>query len=102
MSVAFRVPSAMLNAISTAANGMAAQSRRVEEVARSVASMGAGTSSGTSGDAPGGPVRIGALPAGDPTASIVSLIEAEQAYLMNAAVLVTAADMLDTLLEAAD
>lgn len=93
----------MLPAISIAASGMAAQSERLEAVASAIAAMGAtppaeGTSSGSSGSS----VRVGALPVGDPLESMVTMREAELAYRMNAAVIATAGDMLDALLDAID
>jgi flagellar basal body rod protein FlgC len=87
--------------MSIAASGMAAQSRRIEAAARSIASMGTAQSN-AAGATGAPPVRIGALPVGDPIESVVTLIEAEQAYRMNAAVLKTADDMLGTLLDAVD
>jgi flagellar basal body rod protein FlgG len=87
--------------MSIAATGMAAQTRRIEAAARSIASMALTPSAGT-GVTGAAPVRIGALPVGDPIESVVTLIEAEQAYRMNAAVLKTADDMLGTLLDAVD
>lgn len=92
----------MLPAISTAASGMSAQSERIEAVAQVVASLGATAPAGTVQVTPGAPVSIGALPVGDPLMSLVTLMEAEHAYRMNAAVLETAADMLDTLLDTLD
>jgi len=84
--------------IATAANGMATQAQRIEAVAQDIAAIGA-TPAPTQPEQQGGPVRIGALPLGDATKSIVTLVEAEQAYKMNALVLVTAAGMIDTLLD---
>ena len=81
---------------------MAAQSQRVEAVALTVASLGASAPAGTmqvAPVAPVAPVRIGALPVGDPLESVVTLVEAQHAYRANAAVLGTATDMLDTLLD---
>lgn len=90
----------MFNAISIAASGLATQGRRVEAVARQVASMGATAPAANTPDTPGAPVRIGALPIGDPVQSVVTLVEAEMAYRMNVAVMATAAGMLDSLLDA--
>jgi flagellar basal body rod protein FlgC len=89
----------VIPAISIAANGLAVQSQRIEAVARDIASMGA-TTPGSGTPAAGSSVRIGSLPVGDPTDSMVTLVEAENAYRMNAAVIRAASDMLDTLLEA--
>jgi len=89
----------MFTAISIAANGLATQSKRIEAVARQIASMGE-TPSGETLGASGAPVRIGALPVGDPVQSMVTLVEAKMAYRMNAAVIAVAADMIDTLLDA--
>ena len=90
----------MFTAISIAANGLATQSKRIEAAARQVASMGVTPPAGETVGAPGAPVRIGALPVGDPVQSVVTLIEAKMAYRMNAAVVAVAADMIDTLLDA--
>ena len=89
----------MFSIIATAANGMATQAKRVEAVAQEIAAIGT-TPAPEDPEQPGGPVRIGALPLGDATQSIVTLLEAEQAYKMNALVLTTAAGMIDTLLDA--
>ena len=48
----------------------------------------------------GNRVRIGALPVGNPVEGLVSMKEAEHAYRANAAVLSTADDMLESLLDA--
>jgi len=91
----------MFNAIfSTAARGLAIQSQRVEAVAQAVASMGATDPAAGTDDAPGTPVRIGALPLGDAIESMVTLLDAELAFRMNVAVMETAADMFDSLLDA--
>lgn len=79
---------------------MATQSRRIEAAARAIASMGS-TPQSPPGQATGAPpVRVGALPVDDLAANVVTLIEAKQAYLANVAVIRTASDMLDTLLDA--
>lgn len=90
----------MFTAIAIAANGLATQSKRIETAAHQIASMGAPSPAGEATGAPGSPVRIGALPVGDPVQSVVTLIEAKMAYRMNAAVVAVAADMIDTLLDA--
>lgn len=92
----------MFNVIATAASGMAAQSRRIEQAARDIATMGATQPAGGTQGASGSPVRIGALPVGDPIESVVTLVEAEHAYRLNAAVLATASDMLDAFLDTLD
>ena len=89
----------MVPAISSAASGMTAQSERIEAVALTVASLGATAPAGVTQVTPAAPVRIGALPVGDPLESVVTLVEAQHAYRANAAVLGTATDMLDTLLD---
>ena len=86
--------------ISIAASGLAAQSRRIEAVARTVASTGSSAPERGSGSPSGAGVRVASLPVGDPVESMVTLVEAENAYRMNAAVLLVASDMLDTLLDA--
>ncbi|CAN1721727.1 Flagellar basal-body/hook protein C-terminal domain-containing protein [Hyphomicrobium sp. 1Nfss2.1] len=90
----------MFSIIATAANGMATQTQaqRIEAVAQEIAAIGT-TPTATQPEQTGGPVRIGALPLGDVTPSIVTLVEAEQAYEMNALVLATAVGMIDTLLD---
>lgn len=88
--------------ISIAANGLAAQSQRIEAVAQVVAALGATAPAGTTEAASSAPVSIGALPVGDPLESLVTLTEAEIAYRANAVVLETAVDMLDTLLDTLD
>jgi flagellar basal body rod protein FlgC len=85
------------NVISTAANAMAAQSQRLEAVARAIASPR--TTVGPAQGAPGTPVRIGALPLGDAIENIATLAEVDLAYRANAAVIGTALVMIDTLLE---
>ncbi len=79
--------------IATAANGMATQAQRIEAVAQKIAGIGT-TPSAEQPEQTGGPVRIGALPLGDETQSIVTLLEAERAYKMNALVLSTAVGMI--------
>lgn len=88
----------MFSIIATAANGMATQAQRIEAVAQEIAAIGT-TPTPNQPEQQGGPVRIGALPLGDATQSIVTLVEAEQAYKMNALVLATAVGMIDTLLD---
>jgi len=90
----------MFTAISIAADGLKTQSQRIEAAAREIASLGAAPASGETSGPSGTPVRIGSLPVGDPVQSMVTLIEAEMAYRMNAAVVAVAAEMIDTLLDA--
>ena len=87
----------MLNVISTAANAMAVQSKRLEAIAQAIASPP--TAPAPTPGAPGTPVRIGALPLGDAIENITTLAEVELAYRANAAVIGTALVMIDTLLE---
>ena len=88
----------MLNVISTAANAMAVQSKRLEAIAQAIASPP--TAPAPTPGAPGTPpVRIGALPLGDAIENIATLAEVELAYRANAAVIGTALVMIDTLLE---
>lgn len=91
----------MFPALTIASNALAVQGQRASEIAASVAS--AGTTPPRAPHAPGGgttsPVRIGALPAGDTIESMVSLKEVELAYRMNAAVVATTSEMLDSLLD---
>ena len=86
-----------MNVISTAANAMAVQSKRLEAIAQAIASPRP-TVAPTQGT-PGTPVRIGALPLGDTIENIATLAEVELAYRANAAVIGTALVMIDTLLE---
>lgn len=89
----------MFKAITTAANAMAAQSQRLEAVAQAVAQMGATQPASSAQGDPRAPVRIGALPVGDPIENVVTLVEVELAYRMNAAVIGTAIKMIDSLLD---
>lgn len=91
----------MLQVFAIASNALQVQSQKLVEIASAVASTGATPSSGPSAPgAPSTPVRIGSLPVGDPIESMVSLKEVELAYRMNAAVISTASDMFDSLLDA--
>jgi len=91
----------MFPALAIASNGLMVQSQRAAEIASAVAGAGATMPPGAQTAAPGASsVRIGSLPVGDPIESLVSLKEVELAYRMNAAVIATASDMLDTLLYA--
>lgn len=67
---------------------------------RTVASTGSSGPERASGVPSTAGVRVASLPVGDPVESMVTLVEAENAYRMNAAVLEVASDMLDTLLDA--
>ncbi len=88
---------------SIAASGLTAQSQRLEAVARSVASLGATQPASSEQVSVGTQVRIGALPVGATIEeSMVTLVEAKHAYRMNAAVIETAGDMLDSLLDTLD
>jgi len=93
-------PASMLAPLTIASNGLAIQAQRAGEIASSIAATGA-TAPSPSSPASGTPgVRVGALPVGDPIENLVSLKEVELAYRMNAAVLSTASEMLETLLDA--
>jgi Flagellar basal body rod FlgEFG protein C-terminal len=96
----------MVSAISTATNGLAVQSHRVEKVAQAVASAGATRPASTAQVPRGGgtatQVRIGALPVGVSVERMVTLVEAQNAYEANAAVIETASDMLGSLLDTVD
>jgi flagellar basal-body rod protein FlgC len=92
----------MFPAIAIATNALAVQSQRLGEIASSVASTGATQSGPTEAPSGGTPVRIGSLPVGDPIESMVSLKDVEMAYRMNAAVLSTAFEMVDALLDVID
>ncbi len=84
-----------------ASKGLAAQLQKLEGAAMVVAVEGIK-------QAPKAPpsvevgrgVRIGALPVGNPVEGLVSMKEAEHAYRANAAVMSTASDMFDSLLDA--
>jgi len=90
----------MFPAIAIASNALAVEGRKLEAIASEVAAAGASTSR-TDMRKPDIPlVRIGALPIGDATESLASLKEVELAYRMNLAVIATASDMLDSLLDA--
>jgi flagellar basal-body rod protein FlgC len=92
----------MLAAISTAAGGLVTQSQRLQAAAAAIAAQGATPPADTSPNTEPTAVRIGALPVGDPLERVVTLVEAETAYRANAAVLGTAVDMLDALLDTLD
>lgn len=81
---------------------MAAQSQRIEEAAQTIASAGTASTGGAQ-DSSDPRVRIGSLPVGDTIEeAVVTLVEAQLAYRANAMVIATAADMLDSLLDAVD
>lgn len=93
----------MFNSIfATAREGMAVQAQRVEAAAQVIASQGASEpSTETVAQSPG--VRIGALPVGTTIEqAVVTLVEAEAAYMANVAVIETATSMFDSLLDAVD
>ncbi len=93
----------MFPVLTIASNALTVQSRRAEEIAASVASIGATQPGATSNPAAGPgatPVRIGSLPVGNEVENMVSLKEVELAYRMNAAVIATTGEMLDSLLDA--
>lgn len=92
----------MLQVFAIASNALVVESQRLHEIAAAVAATGSTPRNGS--DAPDGPspVRIGALPVGDPIENMVSLKEVELAYRMNAAVIATADEMLDSLLDMID
>lgn len=88
---------AMLQVFTIASNALLVQGRKLEEIAAAVASTGAKTEpQQTEGPQQ---VRIGALPVGDSVEPMVSLKEVELAYKMNAAVIATADEMFDALLD---
>lgn len=89
----------MFSVFAIAADGLATQSRRIEAAARAIASTDS-PPVGSNSPENGSPVRIGALPVGDPIENVVTLLEAELAYRANVAVIRAASDMLDTLLDA--
>lgn len=90
----------MLHVIAIASNALQVESRKLGEIAAAVAAPG--TSAAATADAPARPtpVRIGALPLDGPVEAMVSLKEVELAYRMNAAVIATADEMLDSLPDA--
>lgn len=92
----------MLPAFAIAADGLAVQSRKLEGVALVVALQGTQQAPSSTPAIDASPVRVRTLPVGDPLESLVTMKEAELAYRMNAAVLSTAGEMLDTLLDALD
>lgn len=91
----------MIQVFAIASNALAVQSQKLGEIAAAVASTGV-TAQGANAPERPSPVRIGALPVGDAAESMVSLKDVELAYKMNAAVISTAAEMLDSLLDAVD
>ena len=93
----------MLPALHIAASSLEAQSRKLEGVALIVALTGAQQAQAAAPPAiEASPVRVRNLPVGNPVESMVSLKEAELAYRMNAAVIKTADDVLQSLLDAVD
>lgn len=90
----------MLQVIAIASNALQVESRKLSEIASAVAGVGTAPAGAASGPERPTPVRIGALPLEGPVEAMVSLKEVELAYRMNAAVIATAADMLDSLLDA--
>lgn len=88
----------MLQVFTIASNALLVQGRKLEEIAAAVASSGAKPGPQQAG-APH-QVRIGALPIGDTLEPMVSLKDVELAYKTNAAVIATAGEMFDTLLDA--
>jgi flagellar basal body rod protein FlgC len=97
-----RSPRRMMQVFAIASNALVVQSQKLGEIAAAVAGTGA-TRSGAA-NAPDGtsPVRIGALPVGGAIENMVSLKEVEMAYRMNAAVIATADEMFDALLDMID
>lgn len=94
----------MVQVFPIASNALLVQGAKLHEIAAAVASTGATAPGRGNAKAPDGtsPVRIGALPVGHPMESMVSLKEVEAAYKMNAAVIETAGEMFDSLLDAID
>lgn len=91
----------MIDALSTARNGMLSASAKLGAAAQAIATPedaaeAQGTQSSTS--AP----RIGYLPLPGDIESMTSMMEAEMAFKANAAVLKTAADMITALYKAID
>lgn len=91
----------MLAAFTIASNALQVQSQKLEEIASSVAAPSP-TSNGTDmrREITSSPVRIVSLPVGEEVDNMISLKEVELAYRMNAAVIATAAEMTDALLDA--
>ncbi|WP_072391408.1 hypothetical protein [Hyphomicrobium sp. CS1GBMeth3] len=92
----------MLHVIAIASNALQVESRKLSEIASAVAATGPSAGGQTAPVDRPTPVRIGALPLGGPLEGMVSLKEAELAYGLNAAVIATADEMADTLLEVFD
>lgn len=91
----------MLPVYAIARNGLADQLKKLEGAAVVVAveSVKQAPKAPPSVEV-GRSVRIGALPVGNPVEGLVTMKEAEHAYKANAAVLSTADDMLQSLLDA--
>ena len=87
----------MMQVFAIASNALLVEGRKLEEIAAAVASTGAKPAPAQA-DGPT-QVRIGALPVGDAIEPMVSLKEVELAYKMNAAVIATADEMFDALLD---
>lgn len=89
----------MFSVLAIAANGMATQAERVEAAAQSVASQGVTAPAERSQDTTS-TVRVSALPMGGTMEeSMVTLVDAQNAYRMNAVVFATADALLGTLLD---
>jgi len=93
---------AMLQVFAIASNALLVQGKRLNEIAAAVASSGATERKAPDTAESPTPVRIGSLPVGAPIESMVSLKEVALAYEMNAAVIQTADEMFDALLDAVD
>ncbi|MGE3231746.1 MAG: hypothetical protein AB7J30_20140, partial [Hyphomicrobium sp.] len=94
-----RTPRPMFPAIAIASNALAVQGQKLEAIASEVAA-GASTSGTDMRKTDTSLVRIGALPIGGAAESLASLKEVELAYRMNLAVIATASEMVDSLLDA--
>lgn len=89
----------MLQVFAIASNALQVQSQKLVDIAHSVASIGAKPANDDTGDTPQR-VRIGALPVDGPIENMVALKDVEMAYKLNVAVIETAAEMYDSLLDA--
>jgi flagellar basal body rod protein FlgC len=89
----------MLQVFAIASNALQVQSQKLVDIAHSVASIGSSSANDDTTDTPQR-VRIGALPVDGPIENMVALKDVEMAYKLNVAVIETAAEMYDSLLDA--
>jgi flagellar basal-body rod protein FlgC len=92
----------MLPALTIASNALQVQNQKLNAIASAVASQGVtlGDTDMRRNNIISPQVRIGSLPVGDEVDNLMSLKEVELAYRMNAAVISTASEMAESILDA--